>query len=94
MTPEQALEKQIERYHQMTCGQRVRIALELHELASEIARAGTRARHPEADSHEVERLLHQRRLLSCGFEPSTIPRWNDMPFNFARLTLSPAARGS
>jgi len=64
MTPEQALEKQIERYRAMTCDERIGIALRLHELASEMARAGIRAQHPVADEREVERLLHERRRLA------------------------------
>lgn len=64
MTPEQALEKQIERYRAMTCDERIGIALRLHELASEMARTGIRAQHPDADECEVERLLHERRRLA------------------------------
>ena len=64
MTPDQALKKQIERYRAMTCDERIRIALRLHELASEMARAGIRAQHPDADEHEVERHLLERRRLA------------------------------
>ena len=64
MTPEQAVEKQIERYRAMTCDERIGIALRLHELASEMARVGIRAQHPDADEREVERLLHERRRLA------------------------------
>jgi Rv0078B-related antitoxin len=64
MTPEQALEKQIERYRTMTCEERIGIALRLHELASEMARAGIRAQHPSAGKEEVERLLRERRQLA------------------------------
>ena len=42
MTAEVALNKQIERYRQMTGEQRLTIALELHEMACDIARAGIR----------------------------------------------------
>jgi hypothetical protein len=64
MTPDQALAKQIERYRAMTCEERIGIALRLHELASEMARAGIKARHPEADHAEIERLLRERRRLA------------------------------
>jgi hypothetical protein len=64
MTPQEALEKQIERYRCMTCDERVQIALRLHELASEMGRSGIRARHPEADDQEVERQLRERRRLA------------------------------
>jgi hypothetical protein len=60
MTPEAALAKQIEMYRQMTGEQRLAIALGLHELSCEVARAGIRHQHPEADAAEVERLLRRR----------------------------------
>jgi type II secretory pathway predicted ATPase ExeA len=60
MTPEAALQMQIERYRQMTGEQRLDIALRLHELACDIAREGIRYQHPDADEAEVERLLRQR----------------------------------
>ena len=43
-----ALEKQIERYRQMTGAQRLSIALDLHELSCDIAREGIRRQHPGA----------------------------------------------
>ena len=64
MTPAMALDKQIERYRQMTGEQRLTVALELHEMSCEIAREGIRSQHPEADATEVERLLHHRLQLS------------------------------
>ena len=64
MTPEAALEKQIERYRAMTAEDRIGIALRLHELASDVARAGIRSQHPGADHQEVERLLRERRRLA------------------------------
>lgn len=64
MTPEAALKKQIKCYRQMTGEQRLSIALDLHEMACDIARAGIRHEHPEADEAEVERLLHQRLELA------------------------------
>jgi hypothetical protein len=64
MNPQEALERQIARYREMTCGERIGIALRLHELASEMARTGIRAQHPDADEQEVERLLRERRRLA------------------------------
>jgi hypothetical protein len=60
MTPQAALDEQIERYRCMTGEQRLAIALDLHELSCDIARAGIRQQHPKADAAEVERLLHHR----------------------------------
>ena len=60
MSPQAALELQIERYRQMTGEQRLAIALDLHELACDIAREGIRAQHREATDQEVERLLRFR----------------------------------
>lgn len=64
MTPQKALELQIERYRAMTPEQRVNIALELHELACEMARLGIRRQHPNADEAEVNRLLRERIALA------------------------------
>ena len=64
MSPEVALEKQIERYRQMTCGERVQVALHLHEMACEMARVGIRRQHPEADEDQVNQLLRDRLLLA------------------------------
>jgi hypothetical protein len=64
MTPELALQKQIERYREMTCEERILISLRLHELASQMARVGIRATHPQATDEEVELELHQRRKLA------------------------------
>ncbi len=60
MDAETALDEQIAGYRRMTGEQRLGIALELHALACDVARAGIRARHPDADDAEVERLLHAR----------------------------------
>jgi hypothetical protein len=60
MTPDAALYKQIEHYRRMTGEQRLAIALDLHELACEVARAGIRRHHPGATDVEVECLLRQR----------------------------------
>lgn len=64
MTATAALEKQIERYRQMSGEERLAIALNLHEMSCDIAREGIRRMHPEADTAEVERLLHQRLELA------------------------------
>jgi len=64
MTATAALEKQIERYRQMTGEQRLALALELHELSCDIAREGIRRQHPNADAAEVERRLRQRLELA------------------------------
>lgn len=60
MTPDSALATQIERYRSMPGEQRLALALELHELACDITRAGIRAQHPFAGTEEVERLLGLR----------------------------------
>jgi len=57
---------QIERYRQMTCEERIKIALRLHDLACEMARAGIRVQHPHADEAEVDRLLRRRLELVRG----------------------------
>ncbi len=59
-----ALQKQIERYRQMTGEQRLKIALDMHEMACNIARAGIRRQHPLASEAEVENLLHARLKLA------------------------------
>ena len=64
MTAATALEKQIERYRQMTGEQRLAVALELHEMSCDIAREGIRRQHPAADAAEVERLLRRRLELA------------------------------
>lgn len=60
MTPQAALEAQIERYRQMTGEQRLALALELHELSCDMAREGIRHQHPGINNAEVEQLLRQR----------------------------------
>lgn len=64
MTPEAALEAQIERYRQMTGEERLGIALRLHELSCEVARDGIRAAEPHLTSEEVESRLRERIRLS------------------------------
>jgi Rv0078B-related antitoxin len=64
MTPEAALEKQVEKYRAMTGEERLKVALELHALSCAIARDGIRHQHPEASADEVERLLRERIALA------------------------------
>ena len=64
MNPERARNEQIERYRRMTGEQRLALALELHELACNIAREGIRHQNPDADEAEVERLLRLRLELT------------------------------
>ncbi|SPE61035.1 hypothetical protein SBV1_590053 [Verrucomicrobia bacterium] len=66
MKPEEALQKQIALYREMSREQRVRIALGLHELACEMARVGIRRQHPSATPEEVEALLRQRLEMARG----------------------------
>jgi len=64
MNPDRALNEQIERYRRMTGEQRLRIALELHELSCNVAREGIRRQNPNADEAEVELLLRWRLELA------------------------------
>jgi hypothetical protein len=64
MTPEEALEKQIGRYREMSREERAAIGLRLHDLACEMARVGIRRQHPSATPQEVEALLRQRLELA------------------------------
>jgi hypothetical protein len=64
MNPAEALDVQIVRYRRMTGAQRVGIALELHELACDIARAGIRRQHPGFREPEVEEQLRHRLTLA------------------------------
>ena len=64
MSPEAATEMQIERYRQMTCEERLGIAIRLHELSCELARIGIRRQHPGASEEEVDRLLRKRLELA------------------------------
>jgi hypothetical protein len=65
VNPQQALAAQIERYRAMTGEQRLAIALDLHELACDLAREGIRRQHPRATEPEVEQLLHHRLQLAA-----------------------------
>lgn len=64
MTPDAAAQQQIERYRAMTGEQRLKIALDLHEFACDIAREGIRRQFPEATPDEVEQ--HLRRRIELG----------------------------
>jgi len=64
MQQEAALDEQITRYRRMAPEQRLAIALDLHELACNIAREGIRHQNPGADDNEVERLLRERLRLT------------------------------
>ncbi len=64
MPPEAALQAQIERYRGMTGQERLKIALDLHEFACEVSRAGIRHQFPDATDEEIERQLRQRIQLS------------------------------
>jgi hypothetical protein len=66
MTAATALEAQIKRYRQMTGEQRLKIALDLHEMSCSIARQGIRRQPPEANEAEVEKFLHARLKLARG----------------------------
>ncbi len=71
MTPERAVQEQIERYRRMTGEQRLRIALELHELSCNVAREGIRQQNPEADEAEVECLLRRRLEMTNSLKQQT-----------------------
>ena len=64
MNPEEAVQRQIERYRAMSGEQRLKIALDLHEFACNVAREGIRRQHPTATADEVEQLLRRRIELS------------------------------
>jgi hypothetical protein len=64
MNAETAFEKQIGQYRRMTGEQRLKIALDLHEMSCNIARAGIRRQHPNANEIEVENFLHARLKLA------------------------------
>jgi hypothetical protein len=66
MTPAAALEQQIARYRTMTGEQRLAVALDLHEMACDIARESIRRMYPDANEVEVQRLLSRRLELARG----------------------------
>ncbi len=54
-------EKTLKKYEQMMAarspGERLAMALEMYDLARDLARAGIRARHPDATEADVQRQL-------------------------------------
>jgi hypothetical protein len=64
MNAHHALAEQIKRYRRMTGEERLAVALELHELACDVAREGIRRQSPQADPETVERLLRRRLELA------------------------------
>jgi hypothetical protein len=66
VNPATALDQQIAGYRRMTGEERLAVALRLHELACDVARAGIRAMYPDADDAAVERMLQRRIALSYG----------------------------
>ena len=71
MNPDRALQEQIERYRRMTGEERLRIALELHELSCNAAREGIRQQNPNADEAEVERLLRRQFEMTNSLKQQT-----------------------
>ena len=64
MSPDEATQRQIERYRAMTGEERLKIALDLHEFACNVAREGIRTQFPGAADDEVEQHLRRRIELS------------------------------
>ncbi len=64
MSPEAALERQIEKYRSMTGEERLSLAFRLHELSCDVAREGIRAQFPDAHSDAVEEKLRERLKLA------------------------------
>ncbi len=72
MSPLEARQKQIEMYRNMSGEQRLLIGLQLHEAACEIARAGIRARFPDADESLIEDKLRERLRLAYATRPKPV----------------------
>jgi hypothetical protein len=70
MSPDEALERQIELYRRMTGEERLKIALDLHTFACNVTRAGIRSQRPGATDEEVDRDLRPRIELARSSEPS------------------------
>jgi hypothetical protein len=64
MTPDETLDRQIELYRKMTCEQRLQIALNLHELACNLAREGIRHQFPHKTQAEVDCEVRRRLELA------------------------------
>ena len=60
MTPDEALEKQIELYRAMTGEQRLQIALDMHEQWCNSQRDNIRRQFPMADESEIIMRLRER----------------------------------
>jgi hypothetical protein len=60
MSPQDALEEQINACRRITGQQRLQIALRMHEFACDVARSGIREQFPNADEDEVNQRLRQR----------------------------------
>lgn len=71
MNPEQGFQKQLEIYRKMTGGERLEIALNLHQLSCDISREGIRYRHPNATPEEVEEYLKKRIIQSREWRERT-----------------------
>ena len=59
-TPNDIAHALAERYRDRTPAERVRMAASLFTVATALARAGIRARNPEASEAEIRRLLLRR----------------------------------
>lgn len=55
--------EEIDRWRHVPGPEKVLIGLRLQELARELALAGIRHQHPDADEEEVHRLLKERMAL-------------------------------
>lgn len=64
MSPEDALQKQIEAYRRMTPDERQAVGFELSEFAREMAREGIRSQYPGATPEDVDRELKRRVMLA------------------------------
>jgi hypothetical protein len=60
MSPEDALQMQIERYRQMTPAERMRIGLDLHDLACRMSMAGIKRQFPNATPEQWTDELMRR----------------------------------
>jgi hypothetical protein len=61
---------QVEILRRSSGAQRLRIALEMSDLAREFSRVGIRSRHPDWSEAEVS-----RELLRYAFFPESVPDW-------------------
>jgi hypothetical protein len=64
MTPDEALERQLELYRAMTGEQRLTIGFEMTTLAREAERDAIRREFPDADEAEVDRQFRLRRMAA------------------------------